>query len=204
MDKYDGWITDGRISFSSKIIPVNESLSAQQWVLPTAKVEKIVGDASFIALAKCICRSHYHKCDRPLEVCLVLNKAGEQFVGKGKARQISLPEAIDVLRKANEEGLVHLSLYQPDHEIIALCSCCSCCCHDLQLILKHNRSDLVMRSEYVSVTDPDLCIHCGNCASRCVFGARTFENNQMQYNQKACLGCGLCVTPCPVQATAMK
>src|SRR5271157_2835130 len=90
MDKYDEWIKDSRISFSSRIIPVNKSLSAQQWVLPAEQVEKIVSDAKFIALQKCICRSHYSRCDKPLEVCLVLNESGKKFVAKGEARQISL------------------------------------------------------------------------------------------------------------------
>jgi len=203
LDKYDKWIKDGRISFSSKVIPVNESLSAQQWVLPTEQVEAIVSSARLIALTKCICRSHYHRCEKPLEVCLVLNKVAEKFVEQGKARPISLPEALDVLKKANDEGLVHLSLYQPDHELIALCSCCSCCCHDLQLVKVHNRSDLMMRSDYVATVDPKLCTHCGICAERCVFGARTLQDDQLQYNPENCLGCGLCVTTCPTHATSM-
>lgn len=204
VEKYDQWIKDGRISFSSKVIPVNQSLSAEQWILPTAQVEQIVTDARFIALTKCICRSHYHRCDKPLEVCLVLNKVGEKFVEQEKAHPISLSVALDVLRKTNDEGLVHLSLYQPDHELIALCSCCSCCCHDLQLLQAYNRKDLVARSEYIAASDLEICIHCGTCAMRCVFGARTFNSNRMRYNATECLGCGLCVTSCPSQATTMK
>lgn len=202
--KYEQWLKDGKISFSSKVIPVNESLSAPQWVLPTAQVENIIRDARFIGLTKCVCRSHYGRCDKPLEVCLVLNEVGQRFVQKGNARQISFPEAVEALKKANAAGLVHLSLYQPDHEIMALCSCCSCCCHDLQLMQAYNRKDLVARSEYIAVTDIEKCIHCGTCAERCVFGARTFTDHEMRYNTAVCVGCGLCVTSCPTQATTMQ
>jgi Na+-translocating ferredoxin:NAD+ oxidoreductase RNF subunit RnfB len=87
---------------------------------------------------------------------------------------------------------------------MALCSCCSCCCHDLQLMQAYNRKDLIARSEYIAVIDLEKCIHCGKCAERCVFGARTFANDQMQYNAAECLGCGLCVTSCPTQATTMQ
>ncbi len=204
LDKYDEWIRDGRISFSSKVIPVNESLDHRQWILPTEQVENILRSASFIALQKCMCRVHYSRCDKPLEVCLVLNEAGEKFAAKGEAREISLSEALNVLRNANEAGLVHLSLYKPDHEVFALCSCCSCCCHDIQLMRVHNRRDLMVRSEYVAVTDMDTCIHCGTCAERCIFDARIFKDERMQYNADSCLGCGLCVTSCPSQSIVMK
>ena len=33
-DKYDKWREEGGFEFSSKVIPVKESLVAQQWVLP--------------------------------------------------------------------------------------------------------------------------------------------------------------------------
>ncbi len=68
----------------------------------------------------------------------------------------------------------------------------------------YNRQDLVVRSEYVAVTDKDLCINCGKCVERCIFDARTFDDSQMLYNSGLCLGCGLCVTVCPARATVME
>ncbi|MBF0557726.1 MAG: 4Fe-4S binding protein [Nitrospirae bacterium] len=202
--KYDQWLASGTISFSSRVVPVGESLQAQQWILPAEQVKNILSDAKSIALQKCLCRVHYSRCDKPLEVCLTLNELGEKFVAKGLARHISLSEAAEVLRKADENGLVHLSLYMPDHKIVALCSCCSCCCHDIQLMKSFNRKDLMVRSEYVAVTDIDKCIDCGDCVKRCVFDARTFTDEQMHYNADQCLGCGLCVSVCPAQATVMQ
>ena len=40
----------------------------------------------------------------------------------------SVDEAMEIAARTNENGLVHLALHQPDHDIFALCSCCSCCC----------------------------------------------------------------------------
>lgn len=202
--KYDEWLSKGLISFSSKVIPVSESLTAEKWILPTEQAIAILRGARSLALQKCVCRVHYKRCENPEEVCLLLNEVGEKFVAKGEARQISLPEAKEVLRKANESGLVHLTLYRPNHQIFALCSCCSCCCHDLQIMKLFDRKELLVRSEYVAFTDPQICINCGACVERCVFDARVFLDKRLTYHSSACMGCGLCVTVCPVEATCMR
>ena len=35
LTQYDAWLLEGRISFSSKVIPVHEALDVEQWVMPT-------------------------------------------------------------------------------------------------------------------------------------------------------------------------
>ena len=201
--KYDKWLNKGQISNSSRVLPVSESLNTQQWVLPPEQVMSILRNAKAVAVQDCACRTHYKRCDKPLEVCFLLNEAGDKAVSNGRARHVDLTEAADILTKANQSGLIHLSLYRPDHEVFALCSCCPCCCHDLQIVKFFERKDLLIRSEYGAVTSPEDCIHCGECVERCVFGARGFKNEKMEYNAEACLGCGLCVTICPVEATSM-
>jgi ferredoxin len=203
MDEYDKWLKGDKIAFSSRVIPVRESLSAKQWVIPTEQVLAILEAATTIALAKCVCRSHYKRCDHPVEVCLLLNDVGNRIVSKGHGRHISLQEASAVVKTANERGLVHLSLYRPDHELYALCSCCRCCCHDLQLLLTYDRRDLVVHSDYVAVVDNDACTGCGTCVDRCVFGACQWNHEEVIHDLSACYGCGLCVTTCPGEAISL-
>ena len=202
--KYDDWLSRGQIAFSSKVIPISESINVKQWVLPTEQATEIVRNAKSLALQKCVCRTHYNRCENPVEVCFLLNEVGDKVVSKGQARTVSLGESLDILKKANEHGLVHLTLYMPDHRVFALCSCCPCCCHELQIVKRFDRKDLMVRSEYVAVTDPEICTHCGDCIERCVFGARMFRDERMECQPEACLGCGLCVTICPVEAISMR
>jgi Pyruvate/2-oxoacid:ferredoxin oxidoreductase delta subunit len=210
LTQYDTWLQEGRIPFSSKVIPVHEALDVKQWVLPTEQVIEFLHSARSYALTRCTCRSHYQRCDNPLEVCFLLDNAADQAVADRTARYVSLEEAMRILRQANERGLVHLTIYKPEQtwmnciRVYAVCSCCSCCCHDLQFLRLYGRSDLIARSEYVAQTDMEACTQCGACVQRCVFGARLWQDGRLSYDVGACYGCGLCVTVCPVDAIVLK
>ena len=201
--QYATWVDQGGIEHASRVIPVKESLESAKWVLPSQQALEIIKNSFFIALNSCICRSHYQRCDKPRDVCLLFDDYGKKIVDKGIAREITLEEAEKVLDAADREGLVHLSLYRPDHKLYALCSCCSCCCHDLQLLMKHGRTHLVAQGEYLAVNDDDACTNCGACVDRCVFGARVMEGYVLKYDPDKCYGCGLCLSVCPVNAISL-
>lgn len=204
LDKYRGWLDRGEIDYSSKVIPIGESLPPVHWVIPTDQALSLIKDLNPIAVTGCVCRTHYKRCENPVDICLLLGDFAQKMMDKGSARAISLQTAEQVLKKADEHGLVHLSFYRPDRQLFALCSCCACCCHDLQLLLGFRQGGLVAQADYLAVTDPEACLHCGDCVDRCVFKARTMTEGKMVYDPRACYGCGLCVTVCPAGATAMK
>lgn len=204
VDKYEDWRKSGSFTHSSRVIPVQKSFTPKQWVLPVEQVLQILEKARSFALTDCICRTHYNRCDKPRDVCLLLDDLADKAVLSGKARWLTITEACERLHGAERSGLVHMALYMPGNKIYALCSCCACCCHDLQLLLRFNRKDLVCRSDYVAETDPDRCNSCTLCIHRCVFGARKIENGVCTYDPDLCLGCGLCVSICPENATIMK
>jgi len=202
--KVDLWLEEGRIPTSSKVIPIHESLKTQPRVLPTEQAIEILRNSKSFALTECVCRNHYERCKNPLDVCFMLDDAADKYVAEGRARNISLSEAEHILKKANEAGLVHLTVFIPDHTILAFCSCCPCCCHDLQFLKLYGRRDLITHSEYITFTQEELCTHCGTCVDRCVFGARVLQDEKMSYDASTCYGCGLCVTVCPENAIIMQ
>jgi Pyruvate/2-oxoacid:ferredoxin oxidoreductase delta subunit len=202
--KIDLWLEEGKIPTSSKVIPIQESLKTQQCVLPTEQAVEILRNSKSFALTECLCRSHYKRCDNPLDVCFILDEAADKYVADGRARHISLNEAKHILQKANEAGLVHLTVFIPDHAILAFCSCCQCCCHDLQFLKLYGRNDLITHSGYITSTQEEQCIHCGACVDRCVFGARIYQDKKMNWDAGNCYGCGLCVTVCSENAISMQ
>jgi ferredoxin len=204
LEKYDKWLNAGDVSYTSRVVPVRESLETKQWVMPREQALEILRNADTIALNDCVCRSHYKRCDNPLDVCFLIDELAVKRVEKQTARYIDLEEAEEVLRIADKRGLVHLTFYMPGNKIYAFCSCCDCCCHDLQLLRWYDRKDLIARSDYIAITDMGMCTDCGECIDRCVFGARSWDKDKMDYHPELCYGCGLCITVCPMETTKLK
>jgi ferredoxin len=203
MHMFDGWIKEGKIPYSSKVIPVQQSLEFLQWVLPTQQVIEIIRNSRSFALANCLCRTKHKRCDNPLEVCFYTNDVADKKVEQGAARRVSLQEAAEVLKLANKYGLIHLTIYNPEQHVHALCSCCECCCHDIQFMKKLGRPDLVAHADYIAEVDTDACVQCGACTERCVFGAQVMLEDKHVFRRELCFGCGLCVTSCQPKAIKM-
>ena len=72
INKYDKWLEQGLISHSSRIIPIGESLDNVKHIVPSQQATGILKKARLISIAKCVCRQHYHKRDKPQEVSIIL------------------------------------------------------------------------------------------------------------------------------------
>ncbi|TAL18312.1 hypothetical protein EPN96_02075 [bacterium] len=201
--RYEKLISEGKMTRSSRVVPINVSLKPKQWILPSLQALEILKASDAVALANCLCRELAGRCDAPREVCFYLGAFAKKAVERGEGRSVTIEEAEEVLKLAEKSGLVHLTLFDPERKVFALCSCCECCCHDFHLLKNKGRADLVAHSEYIAVTGETLCTDCGGCVPLCHFGARKMAEGRLVYNASACYGCGLCVPACPAGATSM-
>ena len=120
----------------------------------------------------------------------------------GIGRYISKEEALDILEKAQEAGLV----IQPENSLRpeAICCCCGDCCVLLKMMVKHPRPvELYITNYYVEV-DPTLCTGCNICVEKCQLNARVMVDGVAQVNLDRCIGCGNCVVLCPAGANKMR
>ena len=185
-------------------------------ILPYEKASDILRDASKIGVALCYCRhkaEHLGRaCDTPQEICLNIN-AGFDYVNRhGIAREIDVPEALDILAKARELGLVQIA-DNVARRPIYLCNCCGCCCLQLRAINRHGVTHAVHTSNFIATIAADTCRGCGRCARRCPVSAIGLEpvprdgkrvgKMRAKVDEEICLGCGVCHSSCRHEALTM-
>ncbi len=190
----------------ARIIAVNRSLEAKQQVLPYEDVKQLIRDARRIAVTRCTCRTIDDKCDKPIEVCLQVNRGADYTVERGSGREVSREEAMKILDECEEAGLVHLTINKADvgHFI---CNCCGCCCQTLPILI-HEGVRLTDPSRYLAKVDEESCTGCEDCIERCWFKAlemvRQDGSEVARVNVEKCMGCGLCAIKCPEGAIALE
>jgi NAD-dependent dihydropyrimidine dehydrogenase PreA subunit len=188
----------------TRVIPVNMALQAKTHVLDFESVREIVNNAKLLAVTNCTCRLTAHKCDRPLQRCIQVNNAASYALTRGTGREITVQEALDILRMAEEEGLIHLTMnrHEVDHFI---CNCCPCCCQTMPILIKGGIR-VVDPSRFRAEINRELCTGCGNCHQRCYFGAISWDNGEGSCSvvtPEKCMGCGLCEVTCPADAVGL-
>jgi Na+-translocating ferredoxin:NAD+ oxidoreductase subunit B len=188
-----------------RVIPVSKSITAEMNVMPYEEAGKILKKESKIVVVPCICRKEQkiagHGCDRPLETCLMLGAGAFFYEQNGIGRAITQEDALKILNKGIEAGLV----LQPSNskKPTVLCMCCGCCC----LVLKNlNRLDepakVACTNYHVTVSQAD-CTGCGDCEELCQMGAITVKDESAVVSLSRCIGCGLCVAKCEFNAVAL-
>ena len=189
-----------------RVLPVGQSISAAVEVLPYEKASELLRTADFSAVLDCACRSASELagegCGKPTDVCLMFGDFAKFLVETDRARQIDGKEALAVLQRTEEAGLVHLTMNTSD-AVLGICSCCSCCCTQLRAISYFPKPSAVAKSRFNAVLDSDLCTGCGTCQERCQVSAIKVDDGLAQLDRQGCIGCGLCVTTCPTEAITL-
>jgi electron transport complex protein RnfB len=118
-------------------------------------------------------------------------------------RVITKEEALQVVAKAEEEGLVHHTYnVKSDHHFI--CNCCSCCCGIIRGMKEFHAPYMIAKSNYVAMIDQDSCEACGVCADeRCPVEAIEEVDGTYAVKPERCIGCGVCTTGCPTESISL-
>ena len=189
-----------------RTIPVGESVDTAAEVLPYERAEALVNKHDRFAVAPCLCLEE------------------QQIAGSGCDRPLEsclvfggaadfylrhgLAREIDrdevfAILKRADEAGLVL---QPNNarSIGNICTCCGCCCGVLKTIKRHPKPASVIASPFRATLNVEACLGCGVCVDRCQMDALTLPGDVIELNLDRCIGCGLCVTTCPTGALALE
>lgn len=194
---------------AARVVPINDDIDARSRVQLYEDVRRIVEKSNSFLLVDCICRKERamlgHGCDHTVKVCIYVSiekDAYDYFSIGGEV--ISRERALDILKDAEEEGLVHMTYYnvQKGHSVI--CNCCTCCCHSFRGTLNYGAPHMFMKSNFTAVIDSEGCTACGTCAEeRCPVKAISENGDSYSVMEDKCIGCGLCTVTCPADAVSL-
>jgi len=194
----------------TRVVPVEEEIEdvPVDKILPHEEASKIVNKYDDIALVHCYCRHEKdlleHSCsvtDERLN-CFLLGKSAQFAIKHNFGESISKKDAISIINKASDEGLVHKAFHvhlKPELDEEAICNCCKCCCGIFSLFWK-GVSPYHCYTSYLAEVEEDSCVGCGTCVEKCPMEAIELVENIAVIDGSRCIGCGVCVHHCPEEA----
>ena len=198
----------------SRIVPVEERIEdvPVDKILPHEEASKIVNKFDDIALVHCYCRHEKDLLQQSCKVtderlnCFLLGKSAQFAIDHKFGDKISKEEAIKIINKASDEGLVHKAFHihlNPELDEEAICNCCKCCCGNFSMFW-NGSSPYHSFTRYLAEVNDGDCIGCGTCVEKCPMEAIELEENIANINEDRCIGCGVCVHHCPEEAMNLK
>lgn len=167
-----------------RVIPIEKTIEGETKRASYEEVSKYLNDNDYFSVADCSCRTAREAMDEGCghlkeDMCIQMGDAAKYYVRTGRAREITREEAFEIIKRAEDNGLIHqITNTDGPGKIHAICNCCSCSCFALRSATMFLNTDMV-RSNYVSEIDEENCVACGECVSAC-------PANALQLGQKLC------------------
>ena len=167
-----------------RVIPIETAISADTQSVPYEHLSYYLDKYDTFSVSDCSCRKSRRILGQGCghlehEMCIQMGTGAEYYIRTGRARQITRQEAEEILRKAEENGLMHqIPNIEGLGESAAICNCCACSCFAMRVATMFRSPDAI-RSNYVSQVDKEKCVACGQCVENC-------PTNALRLGQKLC------------------
>ena len=167
-----------------RVIPVESAIKDIPGVSDYEKLSYYLNKYDTFSVSPCSCRASRTSigdgCGHLDEdMCVQMGKGAEHYIRSGRARRITREEAMEIILRAEENGLMHdIPNIEEAGDSAAICNCCSCACFGLRAGLMFGARDAI-RSNFVAEIDEAKCVACAQCVETC-------PGNALKLGQKLC------------------
>ena len=176
-------LNSGKMGMSfMRVMPVMSAIENNSHAASYDELTTLIEKAKAISVGPCSCRRSRRLMGEGCghledDMCIYLNDNALNFAKAGAHRLITKEEAYEILKRAEDNGLVHEINQTPGFEdATAICNCCGCSCYALR-IAEMFRSKNAIRSNFVARVNKDNCVACGQCVENC-------QTNAIRLGQK--------------------
>ncbi|MER2236133.1 MAG: FAD-dependent oxidoreductase, partial [Candidatus Limivicinus sp.] len=167
-----------------RVIPVESAIKDNPVATDHEKLSYYLNKYDTFSVSPCSCRASRSSINDGCghlaeEMCVQMGKGAEHYIRTGRARQITREEALEIIERAEENGLMHdIPNIEEAGDSAAICNCCACACFGLRVGLMFGARDAI-RSNYVAEIDEAKCVACAQCVEVC-------PANALKLGQKLC------------------
>jgi ferredoxin len=123
---------------------------------------------------------------------------------------VSKEEALEILRVAEDAGLIH-TISNQQEKALFICNCCTCCCGIMRGLSELHNPRSFAKSNFMPQIDREACKLCEKCVENCPFQAlfhhyphsEDLSDNMIMVLEERCVGCGICAHKCPQEAITL-
>jgi len=198
-------------------IPINQDIQgAEQIALPEEVLDRLIDKAKHrVIVNACSCRIAMDCKDYPNEIgCLFMGESA-LVIPATHREEVTPKKAKAHARKAIKAGLVPVAgkaridstglMIKDEGKLLTVCFCCECCC--LTRLFRYLTPEIMKGIQHpvegLTVEVTDDCIGCGICVDKCYINAMEMKNGQAVTGDM-CTFCGRCATHCPEKAIKLK
>ena len=173
LEKITPMVPPGGSGIGMHVIPVEKAIESENEAIGLEKIsywlDKYEGK---YAKSMCSCRASRQKLgegcgDDPENWCIAVGDMADYVVETQRGEYITKEEALDIFRRAEENGFVHqITNIDGEQKIFAICNCNVNICNALRTSQLFNTPNM-SRSAYVAKVESENCVACGRCVEGC-------------------------------------
>ena len=177
LEKITPMVPPGGAGIGMHVIPVEKAIETENESVDLEHISYWLSKyEGKYAKSMCSCRLSRAKlgegCGDDAESwCIGVGDMADYIVETQRGEYITKDEALEIFKKAEDNGFVHqITNIDGEQKIFGICNCNVNVCNALRTLQLFNTPNL-SRSAYVASVESESCVACGRCVENCPAGA---------------------------------